>query len=69
MVTFKDTSFTIEVHTGVNPIEEWLETHDQLIDLLQCIDPDTPLDNPYYRVLELLRQMMPDYKTAKKMTE
>lgn len=67
MVTFNDKSFTIEVETGCNPIEDWLATHDELCDLLTCIDTGMTVDKNFIAILELLRQMMPDYDTAKRM--
>lgn len=68
MVTFKENSFTIEISIGTDPIETWLETHDQLLALLGNVDNDLREDN-YYYVVELLRQIMPDWETAKKMTK
>ena len=68
MVVFNKESFTIEVHVGSDPIEEWLRTHDDLIDLLQSANPDMTTGKTYYHLLELLRQMMHDRETAKKMT-
>lgn len=66
-VKFHDDSFTIEVKTCTNPIENWLETHDGLINLLQCQDSEQLSNN--FHVLELIREMMPDYETARKMTK
>lgn len=66
MVQFKENSFVIEVPTGVNPIESWLTTHDELIDLLQSQSVDMINDIPYH-ALELLRNMMPDIEMAKRM--
>lgn len=66
-VVFNETGYTIEVHTGTNPIEDWLTTHDEMISLLQATDPQMRGEQNYYRVLELLRCMMPDWETAKKM--
>ena len=66
-VTFQKDGFTIEVKTGTNPIEEWLETHNELIDVLQCQDSEMLAKN--FHVLELIREMMPDWQTAKRMCE
>ncbi|OFX62687.1 MAG: hypothetical protein A2066_18815 [Bacteroidetes bacterium GWB2_41_8] len=65
MVTFQNDSFTIEVKTVTNPIETWLETHNQLIDVLQLQDSEQLTNN--FHVLELIREMMPDRQTAKRM--
>lgn len=64
---FKKQSFVIEVPTGGNPIEDWLNTHDELIDVLQCADTDLTVGRRFDCVLELLRCMMPDVDTARKM--
>jgi exonuclease VII small subunit len=57
----------IEVETGTNPIEDWLKTQDDIIDLLQSQDMTLDSSNNHYNALELLRSMMPDYETAEKM--
>lgn len=67
MVTFKKDSFTIEVHTGTNPIEDWLELQKELIELMSYMNDDM-LIKPW-RTLNLLSETLPDWKTALKMTE
>lgn len=69
MITFKKDSFVVEVATGGNPIEDWLDTHDELLDLLACADANMIVGKQFHRTIELLRCMMPDWETAKKMTE
>lgn len=69
MVTFKENSFVIEIPTGGNPIEDWLWLHDELLDVLGDVDTDLTVGKKYSQVLELLRNMMPDWETAKKMTK
>ena len=64
-VTFKKEGFTIEVKTGTNPIESWIETHDELLDALQSEEEGMHVIRTRY--IELLRSMMPDVETAKKM--
>ena len=64
-VTFKPGSFIVEVKTNADPVESWLETQDDLVDLLQSENEEMHLDRFHY--LELLRNMMPDIETAKKM--
>lgn len=66
-VTFNKTSFTIEVETGHNPIELWLDTQEQLIDALQA--ENIEMHGNRYAYLELLRSMQPDFDTAKKMVQ
>lgn len=64
-VSFKPKSFVVEVQTNANPVESWLETQDELVDLLQSESEEMHLTRFHY--LELLRNMMPDVETAKKM--
>jgi len=65
MVRFEKDRLTIEIVTNTNPIEYWLETLNGMITLLQCQDSEM-LSNNYF-VFELIREMMPDIETAKKM--
>ncbi len=67
MVRFTEDSFVIEVKVGCNPIESWLETHSDLIDSLQSEDPELLGRRTY--MLELLKQMMPEWETACKMLD
>lgn len=67
MLQFNEQSFAITVDCGCNPIEDWLMLHDDIISLLQSQDKDM-LAN-HYAALDLLRQMMPDIKSAQKMIE
>ena len=62
MVTFSDTGFTIEVETGTNPIDAWMDTHSEMVDCLQSEEDDKHAYRYHY--LELLRNMLPDYDTA-----
>jgi|GEM_PF-1497303 len=64
-VTFKPESFIVEVKTGTSPIESWMETQHQLIDVLEQDEGISKSERIHY--LELLRNMMPDEETAKKM--
>ena len=64
-VTFKPESFIVEVKTGTSPIESWMETQHELFDVLEQDDGISKSERIHY--LELLRNMMPDEETAKKM--
>jgi hypothetical protein len=63
MIKFKEHSFVIEIETGGNPIEDWLATHSELVDALQSESED--MMSKRYHYLELLRNLLPDYDTAK----
>jgi hypothetical protein len=56
----------IEVETASSPVEYWLETQDELLDALQSEAPELHTNRFHY--IELLRSMLPDLETAKKMT-
>ena len=64
-VKFNKDSFTIEVETVAGPIESWLETQSELLDALQSEEEDMHVNRIHY--LNLLRCMMPDLETAKRM--
>ena len=64
-VTFTERSFIIEVETPDSPIEEWLKTHEQLLDILQCVEPGMRGDQ--YCYLNLLSSMQPSIEFANRM--
>lgn len=66
MVTFNEKSFTVTVQTQIDPIEDWLATHDEMINVLQSEADD--MHEKRFHYLELLRALMPDWETAKKMS-
>ena len=66
-VKFNADGFTVEVKTHESPIESWLETQDELVELLQSENDEVRAN--HFRYLQLLRNMMPDLETAKKMME
>jgi len=66
-VKFNTDGFTVEVKTNASPIESWLETQDELVELLQSESDEMRANHFHY--LQLLRNMMPDLETAKKMME
>ena len=67
MVKFADDGFTIEVKTGFCPVDSWLEMQHELLDLLQSQHPDMLATRRL--TIDLIRDMMPDYATAKKMID
>jgi len=68
MVSFHDKGFTIHIHTGVNPLEEWMTLHSQLVNLLGSTDTESGITNQeFYTVLNLLDELLPSQETAKKM--
>ncbi len=65
-VIFHPEKYIIEVRTGSSPVENWLETQNEIIDLLQSEDAQQINKGC---CLELLRNMLPDLETAKKMVK
>lgn len=65
MVTKTETGFTIHVKTGSHPANDYVETVNGLVNVLQSQDEDMLQRN--YHLLELLREMLPDYEQAKAM--
>jgi len=67
MVTFKERSFVIEIETPGNPMEGWLNLHEELLEIQQCVDTNLTTGRRFDCILDLLNEMMPDWKTALKM--
>lgn len=66
MVRFNGNKLIIEYDTaGCLPTEVWVNIVNELNDLLSSQDKET-MTNRYW-THELLREMMPDFDTAKKM--
>jgi len=63
MVTFNKGSFTIEVKTGAHPVEDWLELQKELLFLVQSLDQSDTPESPW-RTMALIKEMLPDLKTA-----
>lgn len=64
-VKFQKDGYTIEVKTP-SPIEDWAGLHESLLDLLHYLDRESITDN-FYHIPDLLRAMLPNPQTAKKM--
>lgn len=69
MVTFKKDGYVIEVFTRCNPVEDWLELHKSLTDIIRYVDSERIADDTFYAAVDFIQHLMPDIETAKKMTE
>lgn len=69
MVTFDEKGFTIRVETGCTSVEEWQQTFFGLLDILYFVRSESICDDTYCSVINLMREMLPDYKTLQKMTK
>lgn len=67
MVRFEKDRFIIEVCTGTNPAENWIELVKQLSALLSAHDDGTP--NDYWLVADLFGDLMPDLDQARWMVK
>lgn len=69
MVTFDEKGFTIRVETGSTSVEEWQQTFFGLLDILYFVRSESICDDTYCSVINLMRELLPDYKTLQKMTK
>ena len=69
MISFQENSFTIIVPAPVLPTEDWLQTVEELHDMLKCLDVDMIAGKNYTAVLHLLSAMMPDFEMAQRMVD
>ena len=67
MITFSDNGFTVVVETGINPQDNYRQTIDELISLLQSVDHNMRGEDNYYYLLELLRAMLPSEEQIEKI--
>ena len=67
MITFEKNKMVIELPTDGCPIEEWLQTHTDMVELLQA--EEVQMHQRRWHYLELLKHLVPDWNTAQKMIE
>lgn len=66
MVRFDKGRFVVEIPTGSDPTEAWLETMSELIDLIGSHDPQSA---DVYYTCQMVKHMLPDWQDAKKMSD
>lgn len=69
MVTFNKKSFTVEIYTGTNPIEGWLELQKELSYVFSMLRQDITPDDGLWRLASLMEALLPDQSVAERMTE
>lgn len=67
MVKFEKDKFVIEVPT-TSPAEDWLGLHQVLCSVIGRLEQETIPEDLWY-ITNFLRDMMPDWKTAKILKE
>ena len=67
MIQFTETAYTVTVETGIYPGDNYRQTIDELISLLQSVDHNMRGEDNYYYLLELLRAMMPSEEQIEKI--
>lgn len=69
MVRFEKDRYVIDVYTGADPVENWLELHKEIVYLISLVDQtNAPADGLCY-LPQLLGDMMPEWEVARKMTD
>ncbi len=69
MVQFNATGYTINIHSGMNPVEDWQELQSEILGVLAVLDMEQLCMPMPFRLINLLRDMQPDLQVAKKMVE
>ena len=67
MVTFKDDGYQVYVYSGKTPFQDWTSLMLELLDLIAETDDNAKI-KPYFTI-QLLKEMLPDWKTVKEMSE
>lgn len=65
MVSKSKGGYEIHVTTQTNPANNYVETINDIVDVLENENPEQQHFHPY--LLNLLREMLPTYEQAKKM--
>jgi hypothetical protein len=66
MVTFDNTSFSVKVNCGADPIENWQLLHSVLLELMRNVNTEN-LPPDIWVVTDFISELMPEFETAKKM--
>lgn len=68
MVCFEDKSYTIEIETGGNPIENYQALQTEIAYVFSVIGKDQMPEQGLFYLADLLMQLQPEWEVAKKMT-
>lgn len=67
MVRFEKDRYIIEVYTGCDPVESWLNLHEEIAYLLGLVNQGNCPESGFLCLPQLLGDMMPQWETAHKM--
>jgi hypothetical protein len=67
MVRFEKDRYIIEVVTGCDPTENWIELQKSIQDLIRNVNRDNLSDN-FFNSVDFLQELIPNWDIAKKMT-
>ena len=67
MVRFEKDTYIIEVYTRCDPLESWLNLHEEIAYLLGLVNQGNCPENGFLYLPQLLGDMMPQWETARKM--
>ena len=67
MVRFEKDRYVIEVFTGkADPIEEYIELHDEIATVFGMMNPENIPGQGLYHLADLMRELVPDIKALRK---
>jgi len=67
MVHFRDNGYTIDINTGANPVEDWIELQKEILTLI-CVMDNGSYHLPW-RATQFLIELLPDWEDAKRMVK
>jgi len=65
MITKTEKGFAIHVSTGSHPANDYVETVNNIVEVLQGQNSD--LSNENYHLFQLLQEMLPNFEQARAM--
>ncbi len=71
MVRFEKDKLVIEIDASgpFGPLEEWVNLHDAMCDLIYFLDSERINDRTFFNIATLIRALVPDWGTVKKMCD
>ena len=66
MVRFEDQKLVIEI-ACFDPAETWIDLQKGLCDVVREVKQENHHDETYYCVIDLIRELIPEFDDAKKM--